>query len=322
MIGTVGVAAAGYGVALVQRRHQLHVIAVEHTLRYRLRPGILLIRRAEIGGGIPQQILVEVAAGHAPVPRVVLRLHVRQQQLQLLGGDGAVAGIGRQVQVVQHQLFAALRRDAADGIAAIQIQQLHEAALHRQLHPVRRRDVHRREGQQPGLRRAVGLRQRVQQVGRVVVLAEHAALVKQGGVQRLPLVHMVAAGGVRVHLLQEIEIRVLLLEIPGDGVHVGRQALLRPGAGLRAAVHEEAVVLLVGAEADIPRHHRVRLPRRQRRRGVRRLHRRQRLVADAVVADEHIGHIRRRQQHHRQQDDQQYLHPFFHRNDLLGLLFS
>ena len=169
-------------IVLVQWRHQLHVIAVEHALRYGLRPGIFLLRRAEIGGGVPQQVLVEVAAGHAPAALFVLRLHIRQQQRQLLRGDGTVTGVGREVQVVEHQLTAAGDGDTADGVAAVQVQKLHKAGLHRQLYAVGCGDIRRREGQQAGPGGSVGSGQGIQKIGRVIILAENAALVEEGGV--------------------------------------------------------------------------------------------------------------------------------------------
>ncbi len=130
------------------------------------------------------------------------------------------------MQVIEHQLTAAGDRDTADGITAVQVQKLHKAGLHRQLHAAGCGDIRRGEGQQAGPGGSVGVGQRVQEVGRVVVLAENAALIEKGGVQRLALVHMVGAGGVDVHLLQQAEVGLLLLQVPGDGVQVSRQALL------------------------------------------------------------------------------------------------
>ena len=312
MIRPIGVAAGRHRVVLVQRRDQRDVHAVKHALRDGLRPGVFLIRLAEVHGGIPQQILVEIPSGHAPVPGLILRLHIRQQQLQLLRGDAAVAGVGRQVQVIQHQLPAALRRDAADGIAAVQIQQLHEAALHRQLHPLRRRDGRTGERQQPRPGRAVGRVQRVHKIRRIVVLREHAAFVGQRRVQRLTLVQLVRAGRPDVHLLQEIEIRLPFLQKRCDALHVGGDSLLAPRTGLRAAVHEKAVVRLVCAEADVVGDHGVRLPGLHRPVRVRRLHRCQLHVAQPVVVNEHIGHVAAYQQHHGQHRAQQRFDPFFH----------
>ena len=85
--------------------------------------------------GIAQKILVEVATGNAVVALVVFFLHVSEQELQLLGRDGPVGGIGGQVEIVQHQLAAAIHRHAADRIAPVQIHDLHEPGLDRQLAP-------------------------------------------------------------------------------------------------------------------------------------------------------------------------------------------
>lgn len=129
------------------------------------------------------------------------------------------------MQVVEHQLTAAGDGDTADRVAAVQVQKLHKAGLHRQLHAVGCGDIRRREGQQAGPGGSVGSGQGIQKIGRVVILAENAVLVEEGGIQRLALVHMVGTGGADIHLLQQAEVGVLLLQVPGDGVHVGRQAL-------------------------------------------------------------------------------------------------
>ena len=51
VVGAVGVAAAGDGVILVQRRYQRDVQSLEGAGRDGLCPGVLLIRLAEPGGG-------------------------------------------------------------------------------------------------------------------------------------------------------------------------------------------------------------------------------------------------------------------------------
>ena len=122
---------------------------------------------------------------------------------------------------------------------------------------------------------------------------------------------MIAAGRVDVDLLHEVKIRVLVGERPGDTVKIRRQALLRPRARLRAAVHKEPVIRLIRAKADVIRHNFIGLAR-----GDGRLHRailyRQLLIADAVIVDQDIGHIPAHDQYQRQQDAQNNLPALFH----------
>ena len=216
------------------------------------------------------------------------------------------------MKIVKDKLFTPVHGDAADGIAAIQIQQLHEAALHRQPHAAGRCDTGGRQGQQAGAGRAVGSGQGIQQVGGVVVLAEHAAQTGQGVGDIGTLVHLIGAGGAYVHLLHQIEVRRLRLQKSTDLREVGSQAFLAPRTGFGAAVHEEAVIVLVGAEADVIGHGGV--GRAGPKGGGRRfgVDGGQGHIADAVVVDEHIGHIARRQHHQRQYDAQKGLEPFFH----------
>ena len=148
MIRAVGVAAARHRILFVERRNQTHGKAVEGLIGDGLRPGVRLIRRTEILRRVAEQILVEVAARDAPVPLLILALHVAQQERELFGRDRPVGRVGRQVEVIEHQLPPAVHRDAADGVAAVEVKQFHETALHGQLHAPRRRNLRGRERQQ------------------------------------------------------------------------------------------------------------------------------------------------------------------------------
>ena len=142
----------------------------------------------------------------------------------------------------------------------------------------------------------MGLVQRVEQIRRVVVLRPDITQPRQLRRQHGDLIHVVTAGGVPVHLLQQVQVGILLLQKRPDALDIGGKPLLRPRTGLRTAVHEEAVIVLISAEANIIGEDAVLLPRLHGGSGVP-LHR-QLLIPDAVIVDEHIGHI---PQHHHQQ---------------------
>ncbi len=218
--------------------------------------------------------------------------------------------VGRQVQVIQHQLTAAGHRDPVHAVAPVQIHQLHQAVFDGQLHPPGAVHRHGRQGHQPRHRRPVGVAQGIHQEGGVVVLGPGPVILRQGLPQQGGLVHMIAAGGIPVHLLDEIEVRMLLGQERPDVSYVVRQPLLGPGPGLRSAVHKEAVIRLIGAEADVigqqvifpaglgglkhlPVHLQVHVPQ-------------------PVIVDEHIGQVSHHQQHqgrqHQQDDFQRFVH--------------
>ena len=106
-----------------------------------------------------------------------------------------------------------------------------------------------------------------------------------------------------------LTIGVLLLQEGTNRRKVLGQALLAPCTGLGAAVHEEAVIGLVGAEADVIGDHGIDGAALC---GVCVMLRRQRHIAQPVVIDENIRHISAHQQHNSQQDTQRDLQPFFH----------
>ena len=112
---------------------------------------------------------------------------------------------------------------------------------------------------------------------------------------------MVAAGGVDIHLLKQIKVRLLPGQKGRDGIHIGCQALLTPRPRLRTAIHEKAVVILVGAKTDIIGKNGIALPCCQLRRGGIAL-RRQLHVANAVIINKNIGHVCAHHQHECQHD--------------------
>ena len=77
------------------------------------------------------------------------------------------------MEIIEDKLLAARRRDAADRIAAVEVKELHKAALHRQLPPRGGSDGAARKRHDAGLIRSVGLNERVEKIGAVVVLREH-----------------------------------------------------------------------------------------------------------------------------------------------------
>ena len=155
----------------------------------------------------------------------------------------------------------------------------------------------------------MGLEQRIHEIGGVVVLAVHPAHAGQRLGEVGALVHLIGTGGAGVHLLQQIKVGILLLQEGTDRRKVLGQALLAPCTRLGAAVHEEAVIGLVGAEADVIGDHGI---DGAALRGVCVMLRRQRHIAQPVVIDENIRHISAHQQHNSQQDTQRDLQPFFH----------
>ena len=311
MVGGIGIAAACHGVFLVQRGHKGQIPAMKQALRQGLRPGVLSGADTEDLLGVAQHVLIKVAAADAVITLFVFALHVTEQHFHLIQGNGAVGGVGRQVHGVEHQLLPVFHGDAADGVAPIQIHQLHNALLNGQAAAQGGGDGRRGEGHQAGNGGAVGLRQRPEQEGGVVVLPPDGAEVRQRLPQQGGFIAVIAAGGAGVHLLHKVEIGVLLLQHLRNVGEVGVQPLLRPRPGLRAAVHEEAVIRLIGAEADVIGHHGVGGVRADGSGGAA-LRRKGEVVLDAVVGEEHIGHIGQNHEQQSQQHNAGDLQCFFH----------
>ena len=254
-----------------------------------------------------EDVLIEVAPGDGVIALFVLRKHVREEHLQLLLRDGAVGGIGGEMEVVEHQLPLPYA-EALDAVAPVQVHQLHEALLNGQLPPESGCYGELGEGSLSGPVGPVGRQEGPKEVGAVVILGEGAVEVSGLTAHQGPLVLMVAAGAVHVHLLEEEEVRVQLLQgldRAGDVLH---HRLRGAGAALRAAVHEEAVVAAVGPEADVVGGRTVAPPGLQ---GavyavvVEGLHLQGEVVVQAVPGEEDVGRVASHGQDQHQQDCQQ-----------------
>ena len=121
---------------------------------------------------------------------------------------------------------------------------------------------------------------------------------------------MVAAGGIEVYLLQQTEVSLLLPQKVRDLPHILRQPFLAPRPGLSTAVHKKAIVVLIGAEADVVGDHRIGLPCRDRT--VSLSLRCQRHITQPMVGDQYIGHIGTHQQYQRQHHAQYDFYPTLH----------
>ena len=290
VVRRIGVAAAGYRVLRIQRRHQCNVFVTEQHLRHGLGPGVVPGTDAEHLIGITQQVLVKVPAAYTVIALFVLALHIAQQHFRLLIGDNAVRGVGGQMHGVEHQLLAVFHGHPADGVAAVQVHQLHDPRFNGQTPAQGGGDRCRGEGHQPRLRGPVGLGQRPKQERGVIVLPPHGAVPRESPAQDVRLISMVAAGGIGVHLLHEVKVRVLLFQKCGDVLEVRVQPLLGPGPRLGAAVHKEAVIRLIGPEAHIVGHHSVGSAGLDLSGGSP-LCRQGQIIFDAVVVQKHIGYI-------------------------------
>ena len=132
VVGFVGRAAGGDGMVDVKRHDEGEPVG-DRPLGDGLRPGVVLAARdAEDLGRIAKQVLVEVAARDAVVAVFIFRQHIGAEHFKLLGRNRAVGRVGRKVEVIEHQLPAVFHRDAADGVAAVQVDELHDARLDRQ----------------------------------------------------------------------------------------------------------------------------------------------------------------------------------------------
>lgn len=157
------------------------------------------------------------------------------------------------MEIIEDKLLAARRRDAADRIAAVEVKELHKAALHRQLPPRGGSDGVARKRHDAGLIRSVGLNERVEKIGAVVVLREHLVkFASRHGVAQIGgLVDVPAARAVGVDLLKEGKVGRKVFDKRDDAAHIFVDRLPTAGAALPAAVHKEAVVGAVGAEARV-----------------------------------------------------------------------
>ena len=133
MIRTVRVADRGDRAVFSLRRNEPDIGFLQQIKAKRLRPGVVLGGNAEICfAATLQQILIEVSAANDVVSRFILRLHVGEQQFQLLVGNFPVGGVGRQVQIIQAQRFPVRDRNFRYAVAPVQIEKLRHARLDRQ----------------------------------------------------------------------------------------------------------------------------------------------------------------------------------------------
>ena len=175
--------------------------------------------------------------------------------------------------VHEHELVPVARGVAHDHEAAVEVEELGgEALVDGVAATGGRLRTKRRQGEQTGVDGADRLVEGIGEIGAVEVVREVRRVVGEGGGDERALVHVVAAVGVGVDLLEEDEVgsRAVLVD-RGDerdvAVGAGKLALLAHGArmlahglgavGEIALVHEEGVVGRVGAEADVVGHRRV-----------------------------------------------------------------
>ena len=312
-IRTVSIAAAGDRSFPVNGCDQNEIRLCDQIAADRLRPRIAVGGDTEIlRAAALQQILVEIAAAKDVIALVIFRLHVSQQQLQLLVGDRAVGGVGGQVQVIQAKFFSAFDRHAGDGIAAVKIEKLRQTALHRQTAPDSVRDGKTRHHQKTGAARAVRLQKRVEQERGIIVDGEDTVIIRLRGIQILALVHVIRARGIKIDLLQEIDVGVLALQAGLDLREILAQPLFAPRPRLRPAVHEEAVIVFIRPKTEVPRHGVVDGSGLRFRLRLCGLHLQGLIVRDAVIGDENVGDIAERKPDEHCKGDQQPFPDFFH----------
>ena len=212
------------------------------------------------------------------------------------------------MEIIEDKLLAARRRDAADRIAAVEVKELHKAALHRQLPPRGGSDGVARKRHDAGLIRSVGLNERVEKIGAIVVLREHLVkFASRHGVAQIGgLVDVPAARAVGVDLLKEGKIGRKAFDKRDNAAHIFVDRLPAAGAALPAAVHKEAVVGTVRAEARVHGRNAVDgagLDRVLHGDCVHAaaMHYAETLVADAVVAREHIDDVQHDENEQREQ---------------------
>ena len=226
------------------------------------------------------------------------------------------------MQVIQAQHLSVFDRKARHTVAAVEIHELCDARLDRKAPPQAAFDRQRRARQKTRARRAVRTDEWIKQERGIIIDGKHAVGVRVDavvGAQELHLIDMIGARGVKVYLLQQQQIRLKRLNHHGDLVKIFPQTLLRPRPRLGSAVHEEAVIVLIRTEADVPADKCVafsglrllRLPGSDGERLV---------VLDAVIVRKHIGDIRASDQHEHQQHDPDDFAYFFHGSLLITFL--
>ena len=227
------------------------------------------------------------------------------------------------MKVVKHQFFAVRHRDAADAVAAVKVNKLHKARFDGQRAAHSGGDRMTRERHNAGLVRAVRINQRVEEVWAVVVLRKY--LVEFTVLHRIAEISVLcdvpAARAVDIDLLEKREVGREILDERDLAAHILINGLPAAGAALPTAVHEEAVIVAVRAEADVCRRNAV-----DRLRFRRPLHRRSGCgaavcnaeplhILHAVVGGKDIDDVGQHDQNERQQDIERDLQRLFHKGN-------
>ena len=97
----------------------------------------------------------------------------------------------------------------------------------------------------------MGLRHRPEQVGRIIILRIDPGFLRHQLRRHGHLIHVVAAGRVPVHLLQQQKIRLQLRCRVHGAADIFPDCFRGIGPGLRAAIHKKAVIGAVRAKSQI-----------------------------------------------------------------------
>ena len=266
LVGDVIPAAAG-DVGQVLGRHdreargQEVVVEGRHPVRHQLLALVQLDRA--------RQRVVPVPAHDDVVAGGALVRHEAAEQLELLGTEDATCVVGAHVVVDQDELVSVGGGDAAHAEAAVEVEVLPGEALVDGIAAAHDGGlVDTREREQAGAHAAVRVAEGIGQKRAVEVRGERGLHARERLLEHGALVHVVAAVGVVVNLLEQAEVGVEPLQ-GGDGaVGAGKHALLAHrrsvlashgrAVGHDAGVHEEGVVGGVGAKADVVGGHRIR----------------------------------------------------------------
>lgn len=307
VVGFRGSAAGGNGSVLMQRHDQAETFW-DGTVGNGMSPRVAFVGgNAEKIAGIAGKVLVEVASRNAVIARFIFALHIAEQQLKLPDRDGAVGGVGGEVQVIEHQFFAALDGNAADAVAAVKVDQLHQTRFDGELTAHGGVDPEACKGRNAGSVRPVRLGEGIEKIGTVIVLGENGIVSGKhaGGNVRSDdgqLIDVMGARTVHIDLLKKRDVRSTGADgfqrtggVAHHGVRAARTAFF-------AAVHEEAVVRAVSAEADIAGCDPVALARLRHggNGGVEKYFAFLRIF-HAVVCSKHIGEVSAQCDHQRQQ---------------------
>ena len=267
----------------------------------------------ELLGGISGKIVIEVSAADAVVAGAVFLQHIAKQHIHLGGADLIAAAVGGKMNIIQHQLPAVFHRDAGNGIAAVQVQELGKPGGNGQAAAQRRSHSHIAEGDHAAVGAAVRLRKGVHQESGVIIDGGNFGALRKSGAQQLLLVNVVAAGGIKIHLLEQYKIRLGQRNLPGSLVDTIGNALGAGRPGLRAAIHKESEIIGICAKTDILGHNGIFPIRAGRSGNLLGVPRRQRLaVGYAVIAEDDIEQIDDRRRQNDRQKDQQELEQLFH----------